>query len=116
MKLPEASPVNGRPVRLEPCAPGARPSTTTRALGSPKPGTGLPQYSQSWYARRFSRATCSRYATRRGQRVQDTISSFKILSQWAVIDSLAVTINLHGAWHLLCGENSFQFSVLSSQF
>jgi len=43
MKLPEASPVKGRPVRLEPWAPGARPRTITRALGSPKPGTGFPQ-------------------------------------------------------------------------
>ena len=33
----------GRPVRFEPCAPGASPITSTRALGSPKPGTGLPQ-------------------------------------------------------------------------
>src|SRR5439155_14805097 len=95
---------------------GARPSTTTRALGSPKPGTGLPQYSQSWYARRFSRATCSRYATRRGQRVQDTISSFKILSQCAVIDSLAVAIRSKVSGISLVGKTSSQLSVLSSQF
>ena len=44
---PERSPVNTRPVRLPPCAAGARPSTYTRAAGSPKPGTGLPQYSSS---------------------------------------------------------------------
>ena len=41
MKFPEASPVNGRPVRLEPCAPGASPRMSTAALGSPKPGNGL---------------------------------------------------------------------------
>ena len=35
--------VNMRPVRLAPCAPGASPTTSTRAPGSPKPGTGLPQ-------------------------------------------------------------------------
>ena len=43
-KSPELSPVNIRPVRLAPCAPGARPTIRTRASGSPKPGTGLPQY------------------------------------------------------------------------
>ena len=42
-KSPELSPVNMRPVRLAPCAPGARPTIRTRAAGSPKPGTGLPQ-------------------------------------------------------------------------
>ena len=43
MKRPEESPVNGRPVRLLPWAPGASPRTTTLAPGSPKPGTGLAQ-------------------------------------------------------------------------
>ena len=42
-KSPERSPVNTRPVRLAPCAAGARPATSTRARGSPKPGTGRPQ-------------------------------------------------------------------------
>src|SRR5208282_2106971 len=46
-KSPDPSPVNGLPVRLEPCAPGARPSASTRALASPNEGTGRPQYSQS---------------------------------------------------------------------
>ena len=36
-----------RPVRFEPCAPGARPIIRTRAAGSPNPGTGFPQYSWS---------------------------------------------------------------------
>ena len=40
---PAPSPVNIRPVRFAPCAAGARPSTSTRACGSPKPGTGRPQ-------------------------------------------------------------------------
>ena len=51
-KRPDASPVNCRPVRFEPCAPGARPTARMRARWSPKPGTGLPQYSESMYARR----------------------------------------------------------------
>ena len=42
-KFPDPSPVNGRPVRLEPCAPGASPSARTRASGSPNEGTGFPQ-------------------------------------------------------------------------
>ena len=33
-----------RPVRLPPCAAGARPRISTRAAGSPKPGIGRPQY------------------------------------------------------------------------
>ena len=43
-KSPDASPVNTRPVRLPPCAAGARPRRRIRAAGSPKPGTGRPQY------------------------------------------------------------------------
>jgi hypothetical protein len=42
-KSPERSPVKTRPVRLAPCAAGARPSSTTRAPGSPNPGIGRPQ-------------------------------------------------------------------------
>ena len=63
-----------RPVRLAPCAAGASPTTTTDACGSPKPGTGRPQYSSSRNAARFSAATCSRHATSRGQARQATIS------------------------------------------
>src|SRR3984885_5800596 len=81
INFPEASPVNGRPVRFEPCAPGASPMTSTRARGSPKPATGLPQYSQLRYARRFTRATSWRYATSLGQRVQASTSRFRIVSQ-----------------------------------
>jgi hypothetical protein len=40
---PTPSPVNTRPVRFAPCAAGARPTRSSRARGSPKPGTGLPQ-------------------------------------------------------------------------
>ena len=38
------SPVKTRPVRLPPCAAGARPTMSSRAAGSPKPGTGRAQY------------------------------------------------------------------------
>src|SRR5262249_18697626 len=54
------------------------PSTNMRAAGSPKPGIGRPQYVSSRKAARFSRATCSRHATRRGQRrhaVTDSLSA-----------------------------------------
>ena len=44
--------MNIRPVRFPPCAAGARPTTASDASGGPNPGTGLPQYSQSWNARR----------------------------------------------------------------
>ena len=37
-KSPERSPVKTRPVRLPPWAAGARPTTSSRACGSPKPG------------------------------------------------------------------------------
>ena len=43
-KSPEASPVKTRPVRLPPWAAGASPSSRIRASGSPKPGSGRPQY------------------------------------------------------------------------
>ncbi len=44
---PERSPVKTRPVRFPPCAAGASPAISTRACGSPKPGTGRPQYVSS---------------------------------------------------------------------
>jgi len=42
-KSPDRSPVKTRPVRLPPCAAGARPTTASRARGSPHPGTGRAQ-------------------------------------------------------------------------
>ena len=48
---------------------------STRACGSPKPGTGRPQYVSSRNDARFSRATCSRHSTRRGHARHPTISS-----------------------------------------
>jgi hypothetical protein len=40
---PIPSPVNTRPVRLAPCAAGASPTISSRAAGSPNPGTGFDQ-------------------------------------------------------------------------
>jgi hypothetical protein len=73
--------VNIRPVRLAPCAAGARPRIAIVATGSPKPGSGRPQYSSEANAARRSRATCSRHDTRRGQRRQATISSASLASE-----------------------------------
>jgi len=56
-----------RPVRLPPCAAGASPMTRTRGSGSPKDGTGRPQYGWSANDRRLFVATVSRQATSRGQ-------------------------------------------------
>ena len=56
-KSPEPSPVNTRPVRLAPCAAGASPSTSSRASGSPNPGTGRAQYVSSRCAAFFTCAT-----------------------------------------------------------
>jgi len=78
---PDASPVNGRPVLFEPCAPGARPTTRIRACGSPNPGTGLPQYSWSLYALRLTRATSSRQATRRSHLRHAMISLLREVSE-----------------------------------
>src|SRR6266568_2157078 len=78
-----------RPVRFAPCAAGASPRISNCAFESPKPGTGLPQYSHSRYARRFSRATLSRNFTRRGHLRQETISSFKTRS-WAEVSSMGL--------------------------
>src|SRR5439155_306221 len=69
-KSPEPSPVNTRPVRFAPCAAGARPSTRTRAPGSPKPGNGRPQYSSSRCAAFFVRATPVMYVRSRAQIAQ----------------------------------------------
>ena len=63
-----------RPVRLPPCAAGASPTTSSRARGSPKPGTGRPQYSSSWKRFTFVRATSRHQRRSRGQRSQCTTS------------------------------------------
>ena len=68
-KSPDPSPVNGRPVRFDPCAPGASPTNSTRARGSPNDGTGLPQYSHSRYARRFFSATVAQCSRSRAHRI-----------------------------------------------
>src|SRR4030095_6327188 len=46
-----------------------------RARGSPKPGTGRPQYTSSRKARRFSRATRAQYSRKRTERSHATIES-----------------------------------------
>src|SRR5678815_6159687 len=66
--------VSMRPVRLPPWAAGASPTINNRASSEPKLGTGRPQYSLSLKRRTLSRATCSRYAVRRGQSRQVMIS------------------------------------------
>src|SRR5260370_41263803 len=53
-KSPAKSPVKGRPVRLAPCRPGARPTINSRASGSPNEGTGELNQSGS-FAREASR-------------------------------------------------------------
>src|SRR5262245_10698170 len=65
-----------RPVRLPPCAAGASPTISRRALSEPRLGTGLPQYSWSRKRRTFTRATSSRYTVNRGQSRQFWISSW----------------------------------------
>src|ERR1035441_9286383 len=89
---PERSPVNMRPVRLEPCAPGARPRIRMRAWGSPNEGTGFPQYSQSRYARRFTAAMRSQCSRKRGQRRQFATSFCRIckVSNTGLIDGRIV--------------------------
>src|SRR5699024_1622098 len=72
---PERSPVNIRPVRFAPCAAGASPTIAIAASGSPKPGTGRPQYSSSRKAARLVCATSSRHSTSRGQAAQSTTFS-----------------------------------------
>ncbi len=39
-RMPAWSPVNGRPVRLAPCSPGASPTISSRGRASPKGATG----------------------------------------------------------------------------
>ena len=59
--------MNIRPVRLAPCAAGARPTISNRGRSDPQPGTGRPQYGWSANARRLTTATSSRQVTSRGQ-------------------------------------------------
>src|SRR3984885_9472610 len=46
-RSPAKSPVKGRPVRLAPCMPGARPTISSRPSGSPNAGTGELNHSGS---------------------------------------------------------------------
>ena len=72
--VPEPSPVNIRPVRFAPCAAGARPTTRTSARGSPKPGTGFPQYVHPANSGLPAAATRSQYRRSRGHAVHATTS------------------------------------------
>src|SRR5713101_1173322 len=105
-KSPERSPVNIRPVRFAPCAAGASPRMSNCACESPKPGIGLPQYSHSRYARRFSRATFSRYFTSRGHFRHATISSFSTQSRERVSGIGLVCAEIHHAIQLGVGCSS----------
>src|SRR5260370_29452384 len=58
-RSPAKSPVKGRPVRLAPCRPGARPTMSSRPPGSPNEGTGELNHSGS-LARAASRKPASR--------------------------------------------------------
>src|SRR2546427_1634856 len=91
-KSPLRSPVKTRPVLFPPCAAGARPTINNEALGSPNPGIGLPQYSQSKNSLLFFWATSSRYSTRREQRRQST-TSFRTLSSRIAVDRLGPPIS-----------------------
>ena len=71
---PAPSPVKLRPVRLAPCAAGARPTSTMRAAGSPNPGTGFAQYVSSLNAARFSRPMRVQYSRSRAQLLQAMMS------------------------------------------
>jgi hypothetical protein len=79
-KSPLRSPVKMRPVRLPPCAAGASPTINSRAVASPNPGSGRPQYVSSANRATFSCATCSRHATRRGHFLQTTTSASMVAS------------------------------------
>src|SRR5262249_20587999 len=63
-RSPALSPVNGRPVRLAPRSPGARPTIKSRALLGPKESTGALNQSGSLWRHAW------RNATSRGQRGQ----------------------------------------------
>src|SRR5215469_15502680 len=65
-----------RPVRLAPCAAGASPTIKTRAAGSPKEGTGLPQYVQSRKARRRAAAIREQCSRKRGHSSQRAIAAW----------------------------------------
>ena len=71
---PTPSPVKTRPVRFAPCAAGARPTMSSRARGSPNPGTGLrPVRVVAERAPLFACRSAAQYVRSRGQRSQDTI-------------------------------------------
>ena len=71
----DRSPVNIRPVRLPPCAAGARPTSTMPARDRRTPAAAGPSSPSSRKAARRVMATSSRQATSRGQARHATISA-----------------------------------------
>ena len=74
-KSPDRSPVKTRPVRLPPCAAGARPTISTRAWDRRSRAPAAPSTSAPRSAPADVRAASSRHATRRGHRTHSTISA-----------------------------------------
>ena len=93
-------PVNGRPVRLAPCRPGASPTTSSRAVTGPNEGTGaLCQLGC------FSRHAW-RNATRRGQSGQSRPTAPTALGPVIVFTSQATTA-LFSTTSALCAVGAF---------
>src|SRR5437764_13712651 len=97
--MPAWSPVNGRPLALAPCIPGASPTMTSRAAESPNGGTGLHQY-DGWSA-----ATASRNCASRGQRRQD-----------GSYTAVGLTSGIIGAWKSGTGIRKSCFAVRTAYF
>ncbi len=96
--------MNIRPVRLPPCAAGARPTIASLAAGSPNPATGRPQYASPRKRRGGSAALASRHSTSRGQRRQawtsaasDSIGLRDFMSRKRITFALAVSLSLVAA-------------------
>ena len=84
--------MNTRPVRFAPFAAGASPTTSSRARGSPKPGTGRAQY--VWPVKRFgtAAAAASRQRTSRAHLRQPVMSEVSVRSRCDTNASVARTV------------------------
>ena len=92
---PERSPVNTRPVRLPPCAAGARPTTTSPRLGVAEAGhRPRPVALAAVAPRRVGGAPASRQATSRGQRRQPVIRRSRALEAVGGRSRLSTVIRL----------------------
>ena len=77
-KSPEPSPVKGRPVRLEPCAPGASPKRQhARVARRRRRERACPSTPNRRRRGWRTRATSAQYSRSRGQRSQATICAFR---------------------------------------